>query len=159
MHRLALFLSLSALHAQQYNPALWSHLKYRMIGPERGGRVTAVTGVPSQPYTFYMGSTGGGVWKTTDAGHTWNNISDGYFAVASMGAIDVALSNPNIVFAGTGSSKIRSNVSIGRGIYKSANAGQSWTFAGLRDAGQISTVRIHPSNPDIVYVAALGNPF
>ena len=142
-----------------YNPALWSGMKYRMIGPYRGGRVTAVTGVPSQPMTFYMGSTGGGVWKTTDAGHNWVNVSDGYFAVASMGAIDVSLSNPDVVYAGTGSSKIRSNVSIGRGIYKSIDAGKTWSFIGLRDVGQIATVRIHPTNPDIVYIAALGNPF
>ncbi len=142
-----------------YQPALWSGLRYRMIGPERGGRVTAVTGVPSEPYTFYMGSTGGGVWKTTDAGHTWANISDGFFAAASMGAIDVSLSDPNVVYAGTGSSKIRSNVSIGRGIYKSSDAGKTWTFAGLRDVGQIATIRIHPSRPDTVYVAVTGNPF
>ena len=94
MPRKILFLGLLALTllADTYDPALWSGLKYRMIGPERGGRVTTVTGVPTQPRTFYMGSTGGGVWKTTDAGHTWNNISDGFFAVASMGAIDVSLS-------------------------------------------------------------------
>jgi photosystem II stability/assembly factor-like uncharacterized protein len=155
---LAIALISSAQHAG-YDPALWGGLRYRMIGPERGGRVTAVTGVPSQPYTFYMGSTGGGVWKTVDAGHTWSNISDGFFAVASMGAIEVSLSNPDIVYAGTGSSKIRSNVSIGRGIYKSADAGKTWTFAGLRDTGQISTIRVHPGNPDVLYVAALGNPF
>src|SRR5882672_2793700 len=155
---LALF-SLCALYGQNYNPVLWSGLKYRMIGPERGGRVTAVTGVPSQPFTFYMGSTGGGVWKTTDAGHAWTNLSDGQIPVGSMGAIEVSLSDPNIIYAGTGSSKIRSNVSIGRGIYKSTDAGKTWTFAGLRDVGQISTVRIHPSNPDIVYLAASGNPF
>jgi photosystem II stability/assembly factor-like uncharacterized protein len=160
MMRLASFvLSLSVLQAQTVNPALWSNLKYRMIGPERGGRVTAVTGVPSQPYTFYMGSTGGGVWKTLDAGHTWTNISDGQISLGSMGAIEVSLSNPDIVYAGTGSSKIRSNVSIGRGMYKSTDAGKTWTFSGLRDAGQIATVRVHPTNPDLVYVAALGNPF
>src|SRR5437773_9207759 len=85
----------------KYNPALWSGLRYRMIGPERGGRVTTVTGVPSQPRTFYMGSTGGGVWKTTDAGHTWVNVSDGFFAAASMGAVEVSLSNPDVVYAGT----------------------------------------------------------
>ncbi len=130
-----------------------------MIGPERGGRVTTVTGVPSQPYTFYMGSTGGGVWKTTDAGHSWVNVSDRFFSVGSMGAIEVSLSNPDIIYAGTGSSKIRSNVSIGRGIYKSTDAGKTWTFIGLRDVGQIATIRVHPTNPDIVYVAALGNPF
>jgi photosystem II stability/assembly factor-like uncharacterized protein len=153
------FTIFAATERATYNPALWSGMKYRMIGPERGGRVTTVTGVPSQPYTFYMGSTGGGVWKTTDAGHTWVNVSDGFFAVASMGAVEVSLSDPNIVYAGTGSSKIRSNVSIGRGIYKSTDAGKTWTFAGLRDVGQISIVRVHPTNPNVVYVAALGNPF
>jgi photosystem II stability/assembly factor-like uncharacterized protein len=153
------FAIFGATERATYNPALWSGLRYRMIGPERGGRVTTVTGVPSQPYTFYMGATGGGVWKTTDAGHTWANVSDGFLAVASIGAVEVSLSDPNIVYAGTGSSKIRSNVSIGRGIYKSTDAGKTWTFAGLREVGQISTVRIHPTNPNIVYVAALGNPF
>src|SRR3954451_21064143 len=148
-----------AASAQPLNPALWSGLKYRQIGPERGGRVTTVTGVPSQPMTFYMGSTGGGVWKTTDAGHSWVNLTDGQIPVGSMGAIEVSLSNPNVIYAGTGSSKIRSNVSIGRGIYKSTDAGHTWKFSGLRDAGQISTVRVHPTNPDIVWVAALGNPF
>ena len=145
--------------AEIVNPALWSGMKYRMIGPERGGRVTAVTGVPSQPNTFYMGSTGGGVWKTTDAGHNWVNVSDRQIPLGSMGAIEVSLSDPNVIYAGTGSSKIRSNVSIGRGIYKSTDAGKTWTFAGLRDVGQISTVRVHPANPDMVWVAALGNPF
>ncbi|HJZ97359.1 MAG TPA: hypothetical protein VKE70_12695 [Candidatus Solibacter sp.] len=152
-------LALSALHAQSPNPAMWSNFRYRMIGPERGGRVTAVTGVPSQPNTFYMGSTGGGVWKTLDAGHTWTNISDGQIPLGSMGAIEVSLSNPDIIYAGTGSSKIRSNVSIGHGIYKSTDAGKNWTFSGLRDVGQIATVRVHATNPDLVYVAALGNPF
>ncbi|MEO8028821.1 MAG: hypothetical protein ABI823_20235, partial [Bryobacteraceae bacterium] len=148
-----------ATDSTTFKPDLWSGLRYCMIGPERGGRVTTVTGIPSQPRTFYMGSTGGGVWKTTDAGYSWANISDGFFAAASMGAVEVSLSDPNIIYAGTGSSKIRSNVSIGRGIYKSTDAGKTWTFIGLRDAGQISTIRVHPTNPDLVYVAALGNPF
>jgi photosystem II stability/assembly factor-like uncharacterized protein len=153
-------LSCSAAIAQStYNPALWSGMHYRMIGPDRGGRVTAVTGVPAQPQTFYMGSTGGGVWKTTDAGHSWANISDGFFAAASMGAIDVALSDPSVIYAGTGSSKIRSNVSIGRGMYRSADSGKTWTFVGLRDVGQIATIRVHPSDPNTVFVAAQGNPF
>ncbi len=155
----AIAFSLFAAEGGAYNPALWSAMKYRMIGPNRGGRVTAVTGVPSEPYTFYMGSTGGGVWKTTDAGHSWQNISDPYFKVASIGAVDVSLSDPNIVYVGTGSSKIRSNVSIGRGMYKSTDAGKTWTWSGLRDTGQIATVRIHPTNPDIVYAATLGDPF
>src|SRR5215472_18889164 len=100
-----LFLALTTIAPAQstYDPALWSGMKFRMIGPERGGRVTAVTGVPSEPYTFYMGSTGGGVWKTVDAGHTWTNISDGQIPLGSMGAIEVSLSSPNVVYAGTGS--------------------------------------------------------
>ena len=142
-----------------YDPSLFAALRYRLIGPLRGGRVTTVTGVPSQPFTFYMGSTGGGIWRTMDAGHNWVNISDGQIAVGSMGAVEVSLSDPNVVYAGTGSSKIRSNVSIGRGIYKSIDAGKTWTFIGLRDVGQISTVRVHPTNPNLVYVAALGNPY
>jgi photosystem II stability/assembly factor-like uncharacterized protein len=160
-HVFILSLALGAALAQttKVDPLRYANMRYRMVGPERGGRVTAIAGVTSQPLTYYMGSTGGGVWKTTDAGIRWTNVSDGYFAVASMGAIEVSETNPNIVYAGTGSSKIRSNVSIGRGIYKSTDAGKTWTFKGLRDTGQISTVRIHPSNPDIVYVAALGNPF
>ncbi|MEO7367955.1 MAG: hypothetical protein ABIZ36_08360, partial [Gemmatimonadaceae bacterium] len=102
-------------------------LRYRMIGPARGGRVTTATGVAQQPQTFYMGSTGGGVWKTTDSGASWDNLSDGYFASASMGSIDVADSDPNVIYAGSGSDAIRSNVSIGKGIYKSTDAGKTWT--------------------------------
>src|SRR5450755_3769451 len=99
-------LTLASAEGATYNSALWSGLKYRMIGPERGGRVTTVTGVPSQPFTFYMGSTGGGVWKTVDAGHNWVNLTDGQMPLGSMGAVEVSLSNPDIVYAGTGSSKI-----------------------------------------------------
>jgi photosystem II stability/assembly factor-like uncharacterized protein len=160
-------LSLSALlvapvgtvAATPYDPAQWSGLHYRQLGPWRGGRVTTVTGIPSQPRTFYMGTTGGGVWKTTDAGHSWVNVSDGQIPVGSIGAVAVADRDPNIVYAGTGSSKIRSNVSIGRGIYKSVDGAKTWTFIGLRDVGQIATIRINPANPDEVFVAALGNPF
>ena len=145
--------------ASGYDPSLYSGLRYRMIGPLRGGRVTAVTGVASNPQLYYMGSTGGGIWRTTDAGHSWVNISDGQLPVGSMGAIEVAQSDPNVIYAGTGSSKIRSNVSIGRGMFKSVDAGKTWTFSGLRDVGQISTIRVSPVNPNLVYVAALGNPF
>ncbi|MGH7656370.1 MAG: WD40/YVTN/BNR-like repeat-containing protein [Gemmatimonadaceae bacterium] len=142
-----------------YDPSLYSGLRYRMIGPLRGGRVTAVTGVASNPQLYYMGSTGGGIWKTTDAGHSWVNISDGQLPVGSMGALEVAPSDPNIIYAGTGSSKIRSNVSIGKGMFKSVDAGKTWTFSGLKDVGQIATVRVSPTNPNLVYVAALGNPY
>jgi photosystem II stability/assembly factor-like uncharacterized protein len=121
--------------------------------------VTAFTGVPSQPCTFYMGPTGGGVWKTEDCGDSWMPISDGQIATGSIGAIDVSESNPNIVYVGTGSAAIRSNVIIGRGAYKSSDAGRTWEFIGLKDAGQIGSIVIHPTNPDIVWVAALGSPF
>jgi photosystem II stability/assembly factor-like uncharacterized protein len=134
-------------------------LRYRMIGPARGGRVTTVTGVAQEPMTFYMGTVGGGVWKTTNAGITWNNVSDHYFNVGSIGSIDVADSDPSIIYVGTGSEALRSNVSIGRGMYKSIDGGRTWSFIGLRDAGQIGSVVIHPTNPDIVYAAAVGNPF
>ena len=154
---LALAVLASTLDAQ--DSSLFKGLRYRMVGPNRGGRSTAVTGVPSQPSTFYMGVASGGVWKTTDAGQTWFPISDGKIPVGSIGAIEVASSDPDVVYVGTGSDDIRSNVSVGRGVYKSTDAGQSWIFVGLRDVGQIGAVRIHPSNPDVVYVSATGNPF
>jgi photosystem II stability/assembly factor-like uncharacterized protein len=142
-----------------FDAARLGGMRYRMIGPARGGRVTAVTGVNQEPHTFYLGATGGGVWKTVDAGATWRNVSDHVFASASIGAMDVADSDPNVVYVGTGSEGIRSNVSIGKGLYKSSDAGRSWRFVGLRDAGQIGAVAVHPTNPDVVYAAVVGNPF
>ena len=139
--------------------SLIAGLRYRMVGPNRGGRVTTVTGVPSQPHTFYMGVASGGVWKTTDAGMTWLPVSDRHFEVASIGDIAVSLSDPTIVYVGTGSDGLRSNVSTGRGVYRSGDAGQNWQLMGLPDVGQIGAVRIHPTNPEIVYVAATGNLF
>jgi len=141
------------------SPALSQALRYRMIGPFRGGRSTAVAGIPSQPYTYYMGTTGGGVWKTTDGGLGWDNISDGFFKAASIGAVAASEWDPNVVYVGTGSACIRGNVSPGIGIYKSTDAGQSWKHTGLEDAGQIGRIRIHPQNQDLVYVAALGHAF
>jgi len=134
-------------------------MRFRYIGPSRGGRVTTVTGHQSHPSTFYMGATGGGVWKSTDFGQSWQNISDGFFETGSIGSIDVADSNPEIIYVGTGSDGLRSNVIIGRGMYKSIDGGKSWHHIGLRDAGQIGSVVVHPTNPEVIYVAALGNPF
>ena len=139
--------------------SLYSNMRWRMVGPNRGGRVTSVTGVPSQPSTFYMGVASGGVWKTTNAGNDWFPVSDRHFEVASIGDIAVALSDPDVVYVGTGSDGLRSNVSTGRGVYRSGDGGQTWQFVGLRDVGQIGAVRIHPTNPEIVYVAAVGNAF
>ena len=145
--------------AEAQTGELFKDLKFRYIGPSRGGRVTAVTGHKADPGTFYMGATGGGVWKTTDYGVSWENISDGYFETGSIGSIDVADTDPDIVYVGTGSDGIRSNVIIGRGMYKSTDGGESWEHIGLREAGQIGSVVVHPTNPQVVYVAALGNPF
>jgi photosystem II stability/assembly factor-like uncharacterized protein len=139
------------------DPKLLGGLRYRMIGPSRGGRVTTVAGHRKQPGTFYQGSSGGGVFKTTDYGTTWQAVSDGFFETGSIGAIEVAESNPDVVYVGTGSDGIRSNVILGRGVYRSNDAGKTWTKAGLREVGQISDVRVHPSNPETVYVAAQGN--
>jgi len=134
-------------------------LSYRNVGPTRGGRVTAVAGVTSMPNIYYMGATGGGVWKTTDYGTTWTNISDGYFDSPSIGAIRVCQSDPNIIYVGTGSDGLRSNVISGKGMYKSTDAGKTWTHVSLLKTGHIGAVEIHPDNPDVVLVAAIGNAF
>jgi photosystem II stability/assembly factor-like uncharacterized protein len=142
-----------------FDPELFQAMEYRSIGPFRGGRVTAVSGVVGERDTFYMGSTGGGVWKTADAGQTWRNISDKHFKAGSVGAVAVAPSDPNVVYAGMGSACIRGNVSPGNGLYRSTDAGKSWSHAGLSDAGQIGRIRVHPEDPDLVWVAVLGHAF
>lgn len=133
-------------------------MTYRMLGPYRGGRSTAVAGIADQPHVFLMGTTGGGVWRTDDAGHTWRNISDGYFG-GGIGAIAVAASDPNVVYVGEGSVDIRGNTSQGRGAWRSTDGGRSWSSIGLRTVGQIGRIVVHPQDPDLVYVAALGRPF
>ena len=137
----------------------WQDLRWRNVGPTRGGRVTAIAGVRSQPCTFYMGSTGGGMWKTDNCGESWTPISDGQIDTGSIGSIDVSESNPSVVYVGSGSAAIRSNVIIGRGAWKSTDAGRTWQFIGLREGGQIGSIRVHPTNPDIAWAAALGSPF
>lgn len=142
------------------DPALLSSMQYRHLSVfSRGGRSTAVVGVPSNPTLFYAGYTGGGVWQTTNSGQSWTNLSDGFFEAGSVGAIDVSLSNPNVLYVGTGSACPRGNVSPGVGMYKSSDAGKTWQHVGLRGSGTIGRVRIHPTNPDVAYVAVLGNMF
>jgi photosystem II stability/assembly factor-like uncharacterized protein len=147
----------TTLFAQTSIP--FTDLKYRLVGPDRGGRVTAVAGVPSQPNVYYFGATGGGVWKTTDAGRRWDPITDGQFTTGSVGAIGVAESDPNVVYVGMGEVPIRGNVSHGDGMYKSTDAGKTWKKIGLAETRHIGRVRVHPTNPDVVYVAALGHTF
>src|SRR5499433_723904 len=158
----ALTLSAVPVHAQDgappKQPDLLKALQYRSIGPYRGGRSVAVAGVPSQPFVFYYGATGGGVWKTTDGGINWESVSDGsVFGTGSVGAIAVADSDPNTIYVGMGESPIRGNVSHGDGVYKSNDAGKTWKKIGLEDTRQISRIRVHPKNADIVYVAAQGH--
>ncbi len=141
------------------DPNLLKGLQYRSLGFSRGGRATAVAGIPDKPLTYYFGSTGGGVWKTNDAGITWTNVSDGFFEVGSIGAIAVADSDPNVVYVGTGSACPRGNISPGGGVYKSTDAGKTWKLIGLKEAGQIGRIRVHPKDHNLVYVAALGHLF
>ncbi len=139
------------------DPSGWRDLKWRMVGPFRAGRVVAVAGHPTDEATFYFGSTGGGVWKTDDVGRTWTNISDGFLKRASVGGIAVSESDPNVIYVGTGEGTIRGNVSHGDGVYKSTDGGKTWTNVGLSNTRNIGRVRVHPTNPDLVYVAALGH--
>jgi photosystem II stability/assembly factor-like uncharacterized protein len=162
---LVLAFSTIAVRAQRPQPTpspttfdLLKPLQYRSIGPYRGGRSAAVAGVASQPFVFYYGATGGGVWKSTDGGINWEPVSDGsVFGTGSVGAIAVSDSDPNVVYVGMGESPIRGNVSHGDGVYKSTDGGKTWKRIGLEDTRQIPRIRIHPRNPDLVYVAALGH--
>ncbi len=146
------------LSASAQDASLLKNLKYREVGPFRGGRADAVTGIAGQPDVYYFGSCGSGVWKTADGGETWSPVSDGFFG-GSVGAVAVAPSDPAVVYAGTGEETVRGNVSPGNGMWKSTDAGKTWTHIGLEDSEQIGRVRVHPSNPDLVYVAAMGHAF
>jgi photosystem II stability/assembly factor-like uncharacterized protein len=162
-----LFASLSVLSlccasvsvsAAAVDPSRWQELRWRLLGPFRAGRVLAVGGVPNEPEHFYFGSVNGGVWETTDAGRTWTPIFDGQ-PVGSIGAIAIAPSNPRVLYAGSGEADMRSDIAQGNGMYKSSDGGRSWSFIGLRDSQQIGDILVHPDDPDLVYVAALGHPY
>lgn len=142
--------------SQTYDPSLYSSMEWRLVGPFRGGRAGTVSGVVGNPNLYYMGTAGGGVWKSEDAGGTWESISDGFFG-GSIGAVAVSQSDPNILYVGEGEQTLRGNVSSGHGLWKSTDAGKSWKFIGLRGSEHIARIRIHPTNPDVVYVAAIGN--
>ena len=139
-----------------YPESIYNSVKWRLVGPFRGGRAGTVSGVIDNNNLYYMGTAGGGVWKTEDAGNTWECISDGYFG-GSIGSVSVSESDPNIIYVGEGEQTLRGNVSSGKGAWKSTDAGKSWSFIGLNNTEHISRIRIHPKNPDIVYFAALGN--
>lgn len=152
-----------------YDPALYADgtktnrafksLKWRLLGPFRGGRSTAVTGDPTRPLVFYFGAVNGGVWKTTNAGQTWENITDGKTDLSSVGAITVAPSDPNVIWVGTGEGKPREDLTYGTGVYRSTDGGDTWRHVGLSETHQITSLRVHPANPDVAYVTALGHAF
>src|SRR5579875_3796831 len=145
--------------ASGIDATLLNALEWRLVGPHRGGRVVAVAGDPTDAQVFYFGATGGGVWKTSDGGLSWENISDGFFKRASVGALAVAPSDPNVIYVGMGETTIRSNVSHGDGVSTSTDRGKTWSHLGLAETQQIAKIRIHPHNPDLVYVAAFGHVY
>ncbi|PRY86160.1 WD40/YVTN/BNR-like repeat-containing protein [Mongoliibacter ruber] len=146
------------IQAQTYDESLYDAVQWRLVGPHRGGRSAAVAGVTSDRNTYYFGATGGGVWKTENAGRTWDNISDGFFG-GSIGAVTVAESDPNIIYVGGGEKTVRGNVSYGYGFWKSTDAGKTWEHLGMEETRFISRIRVHPENPDVVYAAVLGDIF
>ena len=155
---LGLLLFVPVTKAQQYDPSLYSGLRWRMIGPFRAGRVNAVSGVVGQPETFYFGSVGGGVWKTNNAGRTWKPVFDSQSA-ASIGAIGLSPSDVNVVYVGTGEADMRDSIQFGDGMYKSADGGKTWKHIGLENTRQIGRVIVDPKNPNLVFVAALGHAY
>jgi photosystem II stability/assembly factor-like uncharacterized protein len=152
-------LSSPELLQAQMDASLFTGLKWRSIGPSRGGRSQTGAGSIARPLEYYFGATGGGVWKTTDGGLTWRPVSDKAFKTSSVGAVAIAASNPDVVYAGMGETELRGNIIQGDGVYKTSDGGKTWASVGLEKTQAIARIRIHPSNPDLVYVAALGNPY
>lgn len=145
--------------AKRYDSSLFSALRWRSIGPSRGGRSIACAGSAARPFEYYFGAVGGGLWKTADGGLSWKPVTDGQLKSSSIGAVAVSESNPDVVFIGMGETQLRGNVMQGDGVYKTTDAGKTWAHSGLADTHAISRIRIHPANPDLVYVCALGHPY
>src|SRR5687768_13958641 len=145
-----------AAQAQAIDPVLLNAYRWRSIGPDRGGRSIAATGVKGRPREAYFGAVGGGLWKTTDGGDTWLPVTDGQITSASVGAVAVSETNPDLVYIGMGETALRGNIMPGDGVYRSPDAGKTWTHVGFRDVDAISKIRIHPTNPDIVFVGVFG---
>ncbi|WP_299337937.1 glycosyl hydrolase [uncultured Psychroserpens sp.] len=150
------FGNFTTLEAQSFDESQYDALEYRLLGPFRGGRSAAVTGVPNKPNLYYFGSTGGGIWKTLDGGRSWDNISDGFFG-GSIGAITVSKSDPNVMYVGGGEKTVRGNVSSGYGIWKSVDAGKTWMSAGLKNSRHVPRIAVDPTDHNIVYAGVLGN--
>src|ERR1700744_636214 len=144
--------------AQSLDPKLYSEMHWRQIGPPRAGRARALSGVPGKPHVFYIGFDNGGVWRSTDFGSTWVPLFDNE-PTGSIGAIAVAPSDPNVIYVGTGAGIIRPDLATGDGVYKSTDAGKTWTHLGLRDSQMIANIEVDPKNPNRVFVAALGHPY
>jgi len=145
--------------APAIDPAVFGSLQWRSAGPARGGRSITSSGSASRPLEYYFGATGGGLWKTNDGGLTWRPVTDGQIDSSSVGAVAVSESNPDVVYIGMGETELRGNIMQGDGVYKSVDAGKTWKHVGLGDTQAISRIRVHPTNPDIVYAAALGHPY
>src|SRR6266571_189463 len=144
--------------AQPFDPAFFSEMHWRMVGPFRGGRTIAASGVPGEPDHFYFGAVGGGVWESENAGRTWKPIFDSQ-PVASIGAIAVAPSDPKVLYVGSGEADMRSDISYGNGMYASRDGGKTWTAIGLSDSRQIGKILVDPKDPDVVFVAVLGHGY
>src|SRR5712692_4058543 len=146
---------ISIVSAETYDASLFTALKWRNIGPNRGGRSITSAGSSTRPLEYYFGAVGGGLWKTTDGGTTWRPVTDGQLHSSSVGAVAVSESNPDVVYIGMGEVELRGNIMQGDGVYKSIDAGRTWKHVGLSDTHAIARIRVDPSNPDVVYVAAL----